>query len=150
MNQIKPIDAECARLYAAGKSQSEAYRLTHPGSRAKPNVIHDLACKLFAKPEVQARIAELLRNALVEDIISQGDVVRLILEGHEDAKANKNDTARASFTKQLGQAVALFRERVFVGVEKSETDEELITRLSGGDAHKATMLRAIIGKDSFS
>ena len=147
---LKPIDAECARLYAAGKTQSEAYSITHPGSRAEPETIHQLASRLFAKANVKARVDELLRNSLVEDIISQGKVVHLILEGLQRAIGSDNSTAEAAFTKQLGSAVALFRERVFVGVEKSETDDELITRLAGGDAHKATMLRAIIGKDSFA
>ena len=61
-----------------------------------------------------------------------------------------NSTAEAAFTLQLTKVTGMNRESVLVGAEKSETDDELVARLSGGDPHKATMLRSIIGRDTFA
>ena len=149
-NELKPIEAETIRLYCSGQTKSDAYRLTHPTSRAKPEHINTAAWKFFNKAYVRHRVDEILRHSSVEDIITHGQVVIRILEGLERAVSNGNSTAEAAFTQQLGKAVGMFKDRVLVGPEKSETDEQLIARLSGGDPHKATMLRSIIGKDSFA
>ena len=148
-DELKPIDAEAARLYACGKSQSEAYRLTHPGSRAKPEAIRVSASRLFDKASVKLRVQELIDAARIHDIETVGQAYRQLLEDMQTARDKGNDTALASYTKTKFQAQGIMRETVLVGAEKSESDDELIARLSGGDPHKATMLRAIIGKDSF-
>ena len=150
-NELTPKQAEFARLYALeGCNQSDAYRRGYDVQRAKPETIWNEASKLIRKPQVAARIKELLDQANMESILSQGAHLKGMIERRDIAAAKGNDTAASSWDKTIAQCLRMTAERVFVGAEKSETDDELITRLSGGDAHKATMLRAIIGKDSFA
>ncbi len=147
---LKPKEARWAALVAQGLSQSDAFRQSHDVLRMKPESIHVAASKLAAKPKIQQRIRDLLKQAHVQDIVTQGEVVKFILEGRERAIMAGNSTAEAAFTLQLTKVTGMNRESVLVGAEKSETDDELVARLSGGDAHKATMLRSIIGKDTFA
>ena len=148
--ELKPKHAEAARLYACGLTQSDAYRQSHDTSRMKPESVRVAACKLFGRTNVKQRVRDLLEAAGIRDIETTGQAYRQLLEDMQAARDKGNDTALASYTKTKFQAQGIMRETVLVGAEKSETDDELIARLSGGDAHRATMLRAIIGKDSFA
>ncbi len=72
-----------------------------------------------------------------------------LCEDREAAKADGNYTALAAFDRCLATVLAMTSSTLVVSAEKSETDEQLIARLSQGDEHKATMYRVLIGKDSF-
>ncbi len=141
---------EFARLVACGHTQADAYRLAYDVKRAKPETVARNASKLAHNTYVATRIRELLREARIEDILTVGEHMRGVLNDLEVARAQQNRTAVAALDRVVAQILGMTSERVFVGAEKSETDDELIARLAGGDAHKATMLRAIIGKDSFA
>ncbi len=141
---------EFARLVACGHTQADAYRRAYDVKRAKPETVARNASKLMHNTYVATRVRELLKQARVEDIVSVGEAVKFILEGRERAIMAGNSTAEAAFTLQLTKVTGMNRESVLVGAEKSESDDELVARLSGGDPHKATMLRSIIGKDSFA
>ena len=93
---LKPIEAETIRLYCSGQTKSDAWRITHPNSRAKPEHINTAAWKFFNKACVRHRVDEVLRHSTVEDIITHGQVVRHILDGLEDATAQGNSTARVA------------------------------------------------------
>ena len=149
MDELNGKHAEFCRLVAQGASQSDAYRQSHDATRQKPTSVHVAACKLMAKPKIQQRIRELLREARVEDIVSVGEHTVHILEDREAAKADGNHTAIAAFDRTLATILGMTNSTVLVAAEKSETDEQLIARLSAGDEHKATLLRALIGRDSF-
>lgn len=150
MDELNGKQAEFCRLVAQGASQSDAYRLSHDATRQRPTSVHVAACKLKAKPKIGQRIRELLRQARVEDIVSVGEHTVHILEDREAAKADRNHTAVAANNRTLATILGMTSNTLVLAPEKSETDDELVARLSGGDEHKARMVRAIIGKDSFA
>ncbi len=149
MDELTPKQAEFCRLVACGHNASDAYRQSHDATRQRPTSVHVAACKLMAKPKIKQGIRELLREARVEDVLSVGEHMAHILEDREAAKADSNHTAVAAFDRTLATILGMTNSTVFVAAEKSETDEQLITRLSGGDPVLEKHLRAIIGRDSF-
>ncbi len=150
MDELNGKQAEFCRLVACGHNASDAYRLSHDATRQRPTSVHVAACKLMAKAKIKQRVRELLKQARVEDVLSVGEHMVHILEDREAAKSDGNHTAIAAFDRTLATVLGMTANTVLVAAEKSETDDELIARLSGGDEHKATMLRSIIGKDSFA
>ena len=142
-------EAEFARNLACGYSQSDAFRLAFDVRRQKPETVHQKASRLAAKPEIKARKRELLQAARVEDVETVGQAFETLLEDMEAARDAGNLTALAAYTRTKFGALGMLKDHLIVDPIKAETDEQLIARLSGGDEHLATMLRAIIGKDSF-
>ena len=59
---LTPQEAEAARLRATGLSQAEAWRQAFNKRRVKPQTAWTEASKVFAKPKVSQRVAELLRG----------------------------------------------------------------------------------------
>ena len=142
--------AEFARLVACGHTQADAYRLAYDVKRAKPETVARNASKLMHNTYVSTRVRELLREARVFDIEAVGQAYQQLLDDMQTAREKGNDTALASYTKTKFQAQGMMRDHLVVSAEKSETDDELVARLSSGDPHKATMLRAILGRDTFA
>ncbi len=140
---------EFARLVACGHTQADAYRRAYNVVRAKPETVARNASKLAHNTYVATRIRELLREARIEDILTVGEHMRGVLNDLEVARAQENMTAVAALDRVVAQILGMTSERFVLGAEKSESDDELVARLSGGDEHKAAMLRSIIGKDSF-
>ncbi len=147
---LDPKEAKFCVLRASGHNQSFAYRIAWDCKRAKPASVHRMAHRIAQRVHVKSRIRELLREARVNDIEAVGQAYQQLLEDMQTAREQNNVTALASYTKTKFQAQGMMRDHLVVSAEKSESDDELVARLSGGDAHKATMLRAIIGKDSFA
>ncbi len=150
MDELTPKQAEFCRLVACGLNASDSYRQSHDATRQRPTSVNVAASKLTAKATIKQRVRELLRAARVEDVLSVGEHMAHLCEDREAAKADGNHTAIAAFDRTLATVLGMTANTVLVAAEKSETDDELIARLSGGDEHKATMLRSIIGKDSFA
>ena len=140
---------EFARLVACGHSQAAAYRLAYDVRRAKPETVARNASKLMHNTYVATMVRELLKLARIEDIVSVGQHTLHILEDREAAKADGNYTALAAFDRTLAQVLGMTNSTVLVAAEKSETDQQLIAQLSGGDPVLEKHLRAIIGRDSF-
>ncbi len=149
-DEMDPKEARFCVLRACGHSQSDAYRIAWDCKRAKPESVHRMAHRIAQRVHVKSRIRELLREARVNDIEAVGQAYQQLLEDMQTAREKGNDTALASYTKTKFQAQGMMRDHLVVSAEKSESDDELVARLSGGDPHKATMLRSIIGKDSFA
>ena len=149
MGELNGKELEFARLLACGYSQSDAYRLSHDVRRQKPETVHQKASRLAAKPEIKARKRELLQAARIEDIETVGQAFETLLEDMQSARDAGNLTALASYTRTKFGALGMMKDHLVVSPEKSMTDEELIASLAQGDPHKAAMLRAIIGRDSF-
>ncbi len=149
-DEMDPKEARFCVLRACGHSQSDAYRFAWDCKRAKPESVHRMAHRIAQRVHVKSRIRELLRQARVEDVLSVGEHMAHILEDRLAAKADRNHTAVAANNRTLATILGMTSNTLVLAAEKSETDEQLTTRLSGGDAHKAEMLRAIIGKDSFA
>ena len=64
-------EAAAAKAYASGLGQADAYRAGFHG-QSKPSTIHSKASVLFARPDIRARIRDLLRAAKISDITSVG------------------------------------------------------------------------------
>ncbi len=150
MDEMDPKEAKFCVLRASGHNQSDAYRNAWDCKRAKPESVHRMAHRIAQRVHVKSRIRELLREARVNDIEAVGQAYEQLLEDMQTAREKGNDTALASYTRTKFQAQGMMRDHLVVSAEKSESDDELVARLSGGDPHKATMLRSIIGKDSFA
>ena len=149
MGELNGKEAEFARLLAIGHSQSDAFRLSHDVKRMTDKTVHEKASRLAAKSEIKARKRELLQESRISDIESVGQAYQQLLEDMQAARDKDNHTALASYTRTKFGSQGMMKDHLTVAPEKFETDEQLIARLSGGDAHLATMLRAIIGKDTF-
>ena len=148
-DEMDPKEAKFCVLRACGHSQSDAFRIAWGRTRAKPESIHRMAHRIAQRVHVKSRIRELLKQARVEDVLSVGEHMAHILEDREAAKADSNHTAVAAFDRTLATVLAMTSSTLVVSAEKSETDEQLIARLSGGDPVLEKHLRAIIGRDSF-
>ncbi len=149
MDELTPKQAEFCRLVACGLNASDSYRQSHDATRQRPTSVNVAASKLTAKATIKQRVRELRREARVEDIISVGEHTAHILEDRLAAKADSNHTAVAAFDRTLATILGMTNSTVLVAAEKSETDEQLIARLAQGDEKRATLLRALIGRDSF-
>ena len=139
-----------ALLRARGYSKSSAYREAYGAVRMKPHTVAEEARRLSENPLISRTIDEHLQAARLEDITTTRQIMRGMLDDLETAREEKNMTAVAALNKTICQVYQMTSTRLVLSPEKSETDDELIARLSQGDEHKATMLRSIIGKDSFA
>ena len=144
---LMPKEAMAAKLFASGLNQSEAYRAAF-GSRSKPSIVPSKASILFAKPEVKARIRDLLREAKISDITSVGEHIHRMLEARAEAFAEKNYTAAASWDKTIAQCLAMTQHRVTVSVMADRTDAQLVELIAGDDKVLATALGDKLGANS--
>ena len=149
-NQLTPKQTTFAILRARGYSKSAAYREAYNAVRMKPHTVAEEARRLSEHPLISRTTAQHLKEAHAQDIITTGQVLQGIIDDLEMAREEKNLTAVAALDRVLCQTLGMMRDTLVLSAEKSETDDELVARLSGGDPHKATMLRSIIGKDSFA
>ena len=148
-DQLTPKQAKFAILRARGYSKSAAYREAFNASRSKPHTVAEEARRLSNIPLVSRTIDEHLQASRLEDITTTRQIMRGMLDDLEEARDLKNMTAVAAMNKTICQVYQMTSQRLVLSPEKSESDAELVTRLSGGDEHKAAMLRSIIGRDSF-
>jgi hypothetical protein len=56
---VTPQLEKFAQCLAAGMKKSDAYRAAHPGIKSSNKTIHETACKLAKREDVQARVEEL-------------------------------------------------------------------------------------------
>ncbi len=148
-DELDPKEAKFCVLRASGHNQSDAFRIAWGRTRAKPESVHRMAHRIAQRVHVKSRIRALLREARVNDIEAVGQAYARLLEDMQTAREKGNDTALASYTRCKFQAQGMMRDHLVVSAEKSESDEQLIQRLSGGDPVLEKHLRAIIGRDSF-
>ncbi len=147
--ELTAKQARFALLRARGYTKSGAYREAYGAVRMKPPSVAEEARRLCENPLVSLAIDEHLKAARIEDITTTQQILRGMLDDLETARDEKNMTAVAALNKTLCQVYGMTSQKLVLSPEKSETDDELIARLSGGDPHRAAMLRASIGKDSF-
>src|SRR5690242_1454473 len=82
-------EAIVAAYIENGGNQTEAWKSTHPGSKAKPQSMHVQASKFFAQDKVRLRIVEL--QAEVAKRLSEG--IGLTLESHMEKLGQLRDEA---------------------------------------------------------
>ena len=141
---LTPQEATAARAYASGLGQADAYRAGFHG-QAQPSTVHSRASTLFARPEIKARIRQLLREAKISDVITVGEHIRAMVEARGEAFKERNFTATASWDKTLAQCLAMTQHRVAVSVMADVPDAVLIARIAGGDTALAAALADKLG-----
>ena len=147
---LTPHEAKASLYRAQGMSQSDAYRKAFNKPRASAKTINEKACRLFAKPAVQARVRELLKASKLQDMVSIGEWGDMTLDKIMKAENSGNWNAVMQGLRLLGQGLGALKDTVSMTVEERTSDADLIERLAGGDAAKATALQRILGvKDSF-
>ncbi len=147
--QLTPKQAKFAILRARGYSKSAAYREAFNASRSKPHTVAEEARRLSNIPLVSRTIDEHLQASRLEDITTTRQIMRGMLDDLEEARDLKNMTAVAALNKTICQVYQMTSQRLVLSPEKSESDESLIARLSGGDPVLEKHLRAIIGRGTF-
>ena len=148
---LKPREERFAALIAMGVTQREAYQKCYRAHGLTISVIDTRAGYIARKPLVIERAKAIVRESPILDWYSKAEWVKDVLACFVAARADKNWTACANFTRQLGQSVgALTESNLTVNVSSTMTDEEVVKRLAGKDPDKAKMIQAIVGSaDSY-
>ena len=147
---LTPEEAKACLYRAQGLSQSDAYRRAFNKPQAKPKTINEKACRLFAKPAVEARVRELLSASKLADIESLGEASQKLLEDTEAARQDGNHNAVMGFTRIKMQMHGALKDAVSLSVEQRTDDDTLLEQLAGGDPAKLAAARVILGaKDGF-
>ena len=148
--ELTAQEAKACAHRAQGKSKSDAYRLAFTKRRCTEKSLNEQASHLFAKPQIQSRVTELLSQARVQDLLSIGEWGEMVLDGARDTREAKNWPAFANLTRQLGQAVGALQETVSMTIEGRTDDLVLLEKLAGSDPAKLAALQAVLGaKDTF-
>ncbi len=142
---LTPEEATACLYRAQGLSQSEAYRRAFNQPQAKPKTINEKACRLFAKPAVQARVSELLSASKLADLESLGEASQKLLEDIDAARERGNDNAVMGFTRIKMQMHGALKDAVSLSVEQRTDDATLIDQLAGDDLAKAAALAKVLG-----
>jgi hypothetical protein len=141
---MPPLDPREEAIVAAyirnGGNQTEAWKETHPNSKAKPESMHQQASVFFRKLKVRSRILELQAEVAAQSVTAAA----LTLDAHLEKLGELRDDAR-----QRGQLSAAIQAEVKRGelrrfyVKQVETgdagefsrmsDEELRAFVYGGD-----------------
>ncbi len=142
---LTPAEAKACLYRAQGLSQSDAYRRAFNKPQAKPKTINEKACRLFAKPAVEARVRELLSASKLADIESLGEASQKLLEDTEAARQDGNHNAVMGFTRIKMQMHGALKDAVSLSVEQRQDDATLIDQLAGDDPAKAAALAKVLG-----
>lgn len=146
---LTPNEEQFARNRAKGHSQAESYRLAWPGTRLKPQPVAEAAMRIARRPNVIARIAELLKAARAADLDSDGSVVADTIDACRASFEAGNMTAYVAALRLRSQQRAMLRDSLTVTAEGRLSDDELVEQLSRGDAARAATIRSLIGAKKF-
>ena len=138
-----------AALIAQGVSYADAYRETHPNSKAKDESLRVEASKFASRPNVTLMVRELLRSSRLSDLTSIGEWHEKLMDAIKRAKDDDAHSAEMTGLRQLGQATGALQNTVMLDATGLLDDTAIIARLAGDDPRKAAMLRAIIGAEEF-
>jgi hypothetical protein len=110
---------------------------------------HVTACRLLRDAKVAARIAELQAATAERLEVSADDVIRMLLESYQDAKAANQHGPAVRAAELLGRRLGMFIDKHMMSPNEAAPDDVLVRKLSGGDERRARVLREIIGMDAF-
>lgn len=99
-----------ARLLVEGKSQSEAFRITHPHSkRWKPDSVHQNASKLAAK--VWPRVQKMQDEAKERTLLTLEDHMKKLEELRDKAIADATWSSAISAEVKRGELMGFYVQR---------------------------------------
>lgn len=130
-----------------GMTKADAYRLAYTGNKLTEKQIYEEACKLSNHPKILQRTNDLLSEMQVEDIVSGQQILRMMLDDRELARASGLPGVAVQAGDRLMRHKALLTDRVVNSREGAGLDTDIVKTLAGGDPRKERQLRAIIGSD---
>ncbi len=140
-DDLSPRQRHFAEAYAACGNASEAARKAGYSIRTATSQ----GGRLLRNAHVAARITQLQAEAAQRAGLEVDDVIDMLMETYRDAKADHQHGPATRCVELLGKHLSMFKDRISFSEEQSTSDDDLIERLSGGDAQKRAMLRACIG-----
>ncbi len=143
--ELTAQEAKACVYRAQGKSKSEAVRLAYERPPDDPDRLCEKASRLFGKPQMMARVAELLSAAKVQDLCSIGQWGQMVMDGIEKAWTDGNMTAYFNGTRQLGQSVGTLKDTMSMTIESRTDDDSLIDKMAGKDKAKLAVLKQLLG-----
>src|SRR5262249_16605392 len=103
------------------------------------------ASRLAKKPQVVARVQELLRQSTVRQIDSVGQAHADLLADMEAARAAENWTALAAFTRTRASILGMIKDSMSFTVESQMSGDALIKQIAADDPELAALLRRRMG-----
>ncbi len=100
-------------------------------------------------PSVADFVAEILREARIEDLDTAQKAFSDLLRDIEAARQAENWTAVAALSRMRLTYHGLLKDRILIDHVERMSDAELIERISGGDPRRAELARELIGPASF-
>ena len=146
---LSPPEQRFAVELAKGQFQTAAYRIafdTNPAT--KTTTIASKASTLAKNSAVQSVVFQLLSEARITDIDNVGRAWKDMLDALEEARAEKNYTAVAAFTRLRLTGLGSLEHNIHIR-HSGLSDTQIITHLAGGDDAKWALLHEIIGDDGF-
>ena len=140
---------EFAALIVKGWGQFDAFKETHPDSKANNDSMIELASRFRKRVGVMSRIRDLYRSIKIQDIDSHGQHYQRVMQDREDARTDRNWTAVAAFGRLMAQMQGMLIDRSHVTFEASLSDDELVDAVAKGDGILAQAMRARLGSDKF-
>jgi hypothetical protein len=137
------------RQVARGSSLTDAYRAAYNVRKALPKNVNRKATALFGQPGIRACIEQLVSEAKIQDLDSIGAAYRDTPAYLRQAVERNNLTAAAAFNRQRLQVLAMLKIDVSVSFEQTLSDDELNSRIAGGDGDKVELLRGLLIPPSF-
>lgn len=128
-------------------TKADAYRLAYNPRKMDDQAIYTAACRLSKDAKVLRRTNELLDEMQVEDIVSGQQILRMMLDDRELARASGLPGVAVQAGDRLMRHKALLTDRVVSSREGAGLDTDIVKTLAGGDPRKERQLRAIIGSD---
>ncbi len=108
------------------------------------------ATKLIKRPEVKEHIAKLEADAAERNNIDQDELVKRLRDNYDSAKDAKQYNACNRAVELEAKMGGLLKDKVHLMGLDVTSDADLIETLAKGDAKKATVLREILGPDTFA
>lgn len=133
-----------AREYLVDSHVTRAAERAGYAKRSAPST----GAMLLTQPNVKAKIQEYRAALMSKYEVSQGDVIRYLVEDRLLARELGQMGPAVRADELLGKRFGMWIDRS-VDISISVTDKELVERLSNGDARSAKAVRQLLGRESF-
>ncbi len=143
--KIKPLSARrlrfCQNYISADTDREAAIAAGYSEKSA-----HVAAARLLKDANVLAEITRRQEEASERADIKDDDVIRMLLEDREAARAAKQYGPAVRAAELLGRKLGMFKDRIDVN-GGPERDRQIIESLAGEDPAKRAALKLIMGSD---
>jgi len=124
-------------------------RIAYGVTRLTPQRLHEKASRIFARPQVQARVRDLLRATEKSDLMAHSEYLVSLQDDLRAAREAGNWTAAASFQRLIGQSIQALSDKITIGDDR-ESDTALVERLKLVDPQIAELAaKRLAAKSAF-